>query len=317
MNQQQFMSFLLLFSFFTSCQKEEPELIAVPINATPPLSIEAESIDFAVIGDFGMEGDNALNVSNLVKSWDPDFVLTVGDNNYYDGEFSTIGKNIGQYYCDFIYNPDSPAEERCEGPATQSEQNRFFPSLGNHDQSSANDTRPYEAFFSLPGNEIFYDFEWGPVHFFALNSGQDTDHECCESEQAVWLRRKLTASTKTFKVVYFHHPPYSSGKHGSDEAMQWPFKEWGADAILSGHDHNYERINEKGNPDFVYFVNGLGGKSIRDCGVNSLDESRFDSFCYNEDYGAMYCTASAEELRFRFFEVGNNAHPVDEFVIYK
>ncbi len=49
-----------------------------------------ESIKFAVIGDFGWAGQPELDVSDLVKSWNPDFIITTGDNNYDYGADSTI-----------------------------------------------------------------------------------------------------------------------------------------------------------------------------------------------------------------------------------
>jgi tartrate-resistant acid phosphatase type 5 len=76
--------------------------------------------------------------------------------------------------------------------------------------------------------------------------------------QATWLRDRLSASTATWKIVYMHHPSFSSGQHGSSRALQWPYKEWGATAVLAGHDHTYERTLRDGLP---YFVNGLGGRS--------------------------------------------------------
>src|SRR6266849_9618015 len=58
---------------------------------------------FAVIGDFGSDGENELDVSNLIRSWNPDFITTVGDNNYPNGDASTIDANIGKYFHDFIF----------------------------------------------------------------------------------------------------------------------------------------------------------------------------------------------------------------------
>ena len=80
---------------------------------------------FAVIGDYGKASTNELNVSNLVKSWNPEFVLTVGHNNYEYGEASTIDTNIGLYYSDFIYPYYGIY-------GTGDTVNRFFPSMGNH-----------------------------------------------------------------------------------------------------------------------------------------------------------------------------------------
>src|SRR5438034_9132754 len=58
---------------------------------------------FAVIGDYGLAGNPEQHVADLVHSLTPDFVLTVGDNNYLTGQASTIDANVGQYYHDFIY----------------------------------------------------------------------------------------------------------------------------------------------------------------------------------------------------------------------
>jgi tartrate-resistant acid phosphatase type 5 len=60
-------------------------------------------VRFAAIGDYGLAGNNELAVANLVKSWNPDFIVTLGDNNYPLGADSTIDQNIGQYYHDYIY----------------------------------------------------------------------------------------------------------------------------------------------------------------------------------------------------------------------
>lgn len=73
------------------------------------------------------------------------------------------------------------------------------------------------------------------------------------------LQNQLAASTATWKVVMLHHSPFSSGAdHGSITRLQWPFQTWGADVVLSAHDHLYERILKSG---FPYFVNGIGGAS--------------------------------------------------------
>jgi hypothetical protein len=56
------------------------------------------------------------------------------------------------------------------GIANNEGQNRFFPTLGNHDYEGSQWNIPYLNFFTLPGNEIYYDFIWGPIHFFAIDS---------------------------------------------------------------------------------------------------------------------------------------------------
>src|SRR3954470_12738895 len=135
--------------------------VGAPVGlAGSPASMS--SARFAVIGDYGWVGQTALDVSNLVRSWNPDFVITTGDNNYDNGAASTIDPNIGQYYHDFIF-PYTGSY----GPGAA--YNKFFPALGNHDWVTAGAT-PYLNYFSLPNNERYYDFMWGPVHLYSIDS---------------------------------------------------------------------------------------------------------------------------------------------------
>ena len=199
-----------------------PRLIIEYTIAEPaPLPVR-----FAVIGDYGADNANEARVAALVDSWSPDFVITVGDNNYPDGEATTIDENVGKHYSRYIgnyvgaYGPGSPV-------------NRFWPTLGNHDRHtiSCGDTGCSGAFFdyfTLPNNERYYDVDLGLVHLFALNSNSDEpDGRNQGSVQAAWLRAQLAATSACHKSVFFHHAPYSSGKHGPSEVMQWPFADLG------------------------------------------------------------------------------------------
>jgi len=243
---------------------------------------------FAVIGDFGLGEQAEADVAALVHAWKPDFIITVGDDNYPSGAADTIDAHIGQYYHDYI----SPYTGTY---GTGADVNRFFPTLGNHDWYTSA-AKPYLDYFSLPGNERYYDFVWGPVHFFALDSDEhEPDGVNQASVQAKWLQPALAASTSQWNVVYLHHAPYSSGTmHGSTTWMRWPFAAWGADVVLSGHEHTYERLSVDGIP---YFVNGLGGGAIYGFG-DSLPESQKR---YNANYGAMLVDASQVELSFKFY----------------
>jgi hypothetical protein len=249
--------------------------------------VPAGSIRFGVIGDYGDGSQAEADVATLVKSWNPDIIITTGDNNYPLGAATTIDKNIGQFYQEFIY----PYSGSYGAGATI---NRFFPCLGNHDWETP-DVQPYLDYFTLPGKERYYDFVWGPVHFFAVDSDvREPDGITSASSQAVWLQTQLAASTSPWNVVYMHHPPYSSGaNHGSTAAMQWPYQAWGADVVLAGHDHTYERILRDGIP---YFVNGLGGASIYTFSTPVTgSEVR-----YSGDYGAMLVEASNAQITFQF-----------------
>ncbi len=265
---------------------------------TPTATPAPTSVTFAVIGDYGTTSTAASDVGTLVSSWNPDLILTTGDNNYPAGAAGTIDDNIGQYYSEFIY----PYTGNYGSSATE---NRFFPSLGNHDWYTT-DAQPYLDYFTLPGNERYYDFVWGPVHFFAIDSDvSEPDGISSASTQAQWLQAALSASAAPWKVVYLHHAPFSSSNnHGSTTELQWPFETWGADVVLAGHDHTYERLTVGSIP---YFVNGLGGMSIYDFGTPIAgSEVR-----YNGDYGSMLVVADETDITYQF--INRSDQVIDTF----
>jgi len=244
---------------------------------------------FVIIGDYGLSGGNEANVAALVARLHPDFVVTTGDNNYPWGEAETIDENIGRYFHSFI----APYHGRFGRGARQ---NRFFPSLGNHDWYSL-DAQPYLDFFSLPNNERYYQVVLGNVQLFALDSDPaEPDGTTSDSIQARWLQAELGASQVPWKIVFFHHPPYSSALiHGSSIGMRWPFAEWGASIVYSGHDHTYERLAVDG---FPYIVNGVGGADLYDLG-EPLPESLVR---HADVHGLVLVSATATELVSRFID---------------
>jgi hypothetical protein len=262
---------------------------SLPLSTAHPTATPLQEIRFAVIGDYGLAGDDLAAVAALVKSWRVDFIITTGDNNYPFGEAETIDENIGQYFHRFI----SPYEGSYGEPTTR---NRFFPSLGNHDWYQPN-AQPYLDYFELPGNERYYQFTWGMVDFFALDSDwNEPDGIGKNSIQAAWLKDALAASQARWQLVYFHLPPYSSGDHGPTLHMRWPFNEWGVDAVLTGHDHDYERLQVDG---LLYFVNGLGGGARY--GFGEISEG--SQVRYQARHGAMLVVATHQEITFSFINV--------------
>ncbi|HKI78374.1 MAG TPA: metallophosphoesterase, partial [Ignavibacteriaceae bacterium] len=220
----------------------------------------AQSQTFAVIGDFGADGGPETAVANLVDSWNPDFVFTVGDNTYNDD----YSRDVGKYYHQYIF-PHDPIYGQSSDPSS----NLFWPVLGNHDYING-DFQDYTDYFVLPqnanNNERYYTKQIGDIEFFAINSDpHEPDGYTSTSTQAQWIHQQILASTAKWKIVLFHHPAYSS--KGSFSYMRWDFEDWGVDAVISGHRHNYERIlrDDNGdNKDLVYFVDGLGGDSRQD-----------------------------------------------------
>ena len=114
-------------TYQTQTEPTLTETLALPLVLTsPPTVTPSPVIRFAVIGDYGTGLQDEGDVAALVDNWQPDFVITTGDNNYPSGASETIDAHIGQFYHAYIYpylGTFSPGADV----------NRFFPSLGNHD----------------------------------------------------------------------------------------------------------------------------------------------------------------------------------------
>jgi len=259
------------------------------------------SVRFAVIGDYGTGSKKAGEVAELVMGWQPDFIITTGDNNYEDGAATTIDRNIGQFYHDYI-------DPYRGGYGPGADTNRFFPSLGNHDWHAA-DAAPYRDYFTLPGNERYYEFTSGPVHLYAIDSDPDEpDGVASDSIQGQWLEAALAESDSCWDIVFMHHSPYASGRYGPHDWVQWPYEAWGADAVMAGHDHNYERLVIDG---FPYFVNGLGGKSR----YPFLSVHQGSAVRYNAGFGAMLVEATTQNISYQF--ITTRGQVIDRYEVDK
>lgn len=280
--------------------------VDVPITAAPRDC--AGSVRFAVIGDYGQAGQAEAGVAAMVKRWDVDFIVTVGDNNYPDGAAGTIDQNVGQYYHAYIYPYQG-------GYGRGAPENRFFPAPGNHDWNTGT-LQPYLDYFTLPGNGRYYDFERGPVHFFILDSDpREPDGRSRDSRQAAWLRDRLAGADSPWRLVITHHPPYSSSiRRGGDREMQWPFAGWGASAVLAGHEHFYEGSFQDGIPQFVV---GLGGKwsGLTPIYRFARQPTPGSRVRYNQDYGAMLVQAGESCINFTFYNRQDEL--VDSYTLLK
>ncbi len=90
--------------------------------------------------------------------------------------------------------------------------------------------------------------------------------------------------------------------------MQWPFAQWGADAVFNGHEHNYERILLNG---ITYLVNGSGGARLYNFGTPITGSV----FRYSADYGAQKVVASDTSITFEFYSITNNGTLVDSYTV--
>lgn len=215
---------------------------------TPNNAPEEESLPlfrFVALGDVGTGNKGQLAIAKVMDNYFQQrpfaLVLLTGDNIYEDGEIARVGGTFERPYR-FLRQQGVP----------------FYAVLGNHDVRTNNgiDQVNYSA-FNMQGR--YYTFTKNIVQFFAL----DTNKNASWSEQMNWLENSLARSTATWKIVFGHHPLYSSGVHGSSpkliEKLSPLFARYGVQLYLNGHDHNYERT--KPIEGTTYLTCGAGAKT--------------------------------------------------------
>lgn len=219
---------------------------------TAPAPGTPEPVTFVVWGDSGTGSGDQHSVFDQLQEVQFDLMLHTGDVAYDDGKLSEFEDNFFA-----VYEPLLKSFP-------------MFPSTGNHDYRT-DDAAPFRQVFALPENggpsglERWYSFDWGPVHFVAL------DTEKIGPEQADWLARDLEETRQPWIVVYAHDGPWSSGHHGDNPSFQRHFvpilEQHEVALVLTGHDHNYERI--KPLQGVTYLVTGGGGRGTRSVGSSS------------------------------------------------
>jgi len=235
---------------------------------------------FAVLGDMGTGKKGQFEIAEQVTLYHDerpfDTVLLLGDNVYSSGKASDIRPKFERPYAALL--------ERGV---------KFYAVLGNHDVRQGREYEIKYANFNM-GGKSYYSFTKadGLVEFFALDSTRFTN------EQSQWLEHALSVSKARWKIAYFHHPIYSSGKtHGSDTGLRRKleplFVRYGVAAVLSGHDHFYERTKmQKG---IQYFVCGASGALRR----GNLDRrSPIYEAANDQENSFVFAEASKEQLRF-------------------
>lgn len=184
----------------------------------------------------------------------PGTVFTAGDNVY---PTATLD----------LYNA-------CYGPSWGRHKARTRPALGNHEYDSNGNTGHFEYFGASAGPAGgWYSYDLGSWHVVVLNSNCEFVGGChAGSQQEQWLRADLAASTADCTAAIWHHPRFSSGTFHVNHPAMTPFWqalfEAGAELVLSGHEHFYERIGPMtagGAPDPSFglrsFIVGSGGFS--------------------------------------------------------
>lgn len=185
------------------------------------------------------------------------------------------------------------------------------PTPGNHEYQTGGAAGYFGYFGDVAGapGEGWYSFDVGTWHIIGLNSECSGSACAPGSAQETWLRQDLASSDAACTLAYWHHPRFSSGAHGSDDdvAAFWQaLYEYGADVVVNGHDHNYERfapLSPAGaaDPEFGIreFVVGTGGNGLRPI-VTPLanSEARNDT-----DFGVLDLTLRADGYAWDFVPI--------------
>ena len=221
--------------------------------------LKSNSVKFAAIGDMGTgeapQLETADRMNTARKDFPFEFVIMLGDNIY-----------GGSSPKDFEKKFERPYKPLLDAGI------KFYASLGNHDNPNERLYKP----FNMNGTN-YYAFKKGNVRFFALDSNY------MDAKQLAWLEKELhdAASSNDWKICFFHHPLYSSGRtHGSSielRALIEPlFVKYGVDAVFSGHDHVYEHVKPENG--IYYFTEGSSGQ-LREGGLanTNMTQKGFDT----------------------------------------
>lgn len=230
---------LLLASFLVGCQASI-EIITPEVSPSPPMVTEPgpmtdSASGFLVIADFG--GGNAQqDVADAMLAWKRagyrvNAIVTAGDNVYDRGEPSKYEVQLDRPYAPLGVP--------------------MYIAIGNHDEPNRAAMLQHMKMQNPPSKVSI-----GEIDIFFLNSNS------VDAVQTQWLTKALDSTAK-IKIVVYHHPAYSCGKHGNTKEVieKWvPVIEKGnVDIVFSGHDHNYQRFN-RGSVQWV--VSGGGGRDI-------------------------------------------------------
>ncbi len=198
-------------------------LVCAPTFASP------REPGFIFFGDWGQgnraQKEVAAGIGRYCRGETCDFITALGDNFYPAGVASASDPQWQEKFhavYDFLGL-------------------RFYAALGNHDydgKPAAQIARSrLDKQWVLP--TAYYEYSHGEVAFFVI------DTNAFDSRQQRWLRQRLAASRSTWKIVYGHHPIYSTGHHGNTPALVrdlLPLLRGTVDFYLSGHDHDKESL---------------------------------------------------------------------------
>ncbi|MFT5497018.1 MAG: hypothetical protein ACI9TH_002421 [Kiritimatiellia bacterium] len=204
---------------------------------------------FAAIGDYGTGLSTTDAIIAGLSLYAPRLLLTAGDNVYESGAPHELDPKLFVPFKSLLASTP------------------FMPSLGNHDVRT-NDGLAFLSALDLPTNgpypERNYSYDYGNIHFVVLDSNGVLSNE---RRPAIlnWLDQDLATTEQPWKVVYYHHPPYTSWfAHKENNQMRdfvVPILERRrVQLAIAGHNHCYERVNPING--VHYLTTGAGGRGL-------------------------------------------------------
>jgi predicted MPP superfamily phosphohydrolase len=267
--------------------------LLLPLKAQQlTLPAKPDSVRFAAIGDMGTGESPQYEVARQMAAYRQmfpfDFVIMLGDNIY-----------GGHSASDFEQKFAVPYKPLLDAGV------KFYAALGNHDDSTA---ELFYKLFNMNGQRS-YAYKKGDVHFFVLDSNY------MDPAQLQWLQNELQKSAgNEWRICYFHHPLYSSGKtHGSAlelrKLLEPLFIKYGINVVFAGHDHVYERV--KPQHGIYYFTEGAAGELRKgDLKKTDMTDKGFD-----QDQSFMLVEVAGDVLYFQ--TISRTGITVDSGMIQK
>lgn len=250
------------------------------VSAQAPASVGGPVVTVVAAGDIACDPNehdyhggagtttvcHQAGTAALISLLHPDAVLALGDNQYENGALDDFLRSYGASWGRF--------------------KGITHPAVGNHEYLTPNASGYFSYFGTAAGDPAkgYYSYDLGAWHIVVLNSECSHAGGCkAGSPQERWLRADLAAHPTRCTLAYWHEPRFGSGKQGINVRVTplWQaLYDSGAEVVLSGHVHDYERFapqDAHGNLDrqhgVVQFVVGTGGANhtpIRHAIANSV-----------------------------------------------
>lgn len=259
-------------------------------------------VPVAVSGGAPTEGTILIAAGDIAQCDNPNDESTAAVVKRLAGTVTVLGDNAYE-------NGSATDYAKCYGESWGAFKSRTMPSVGNHEYQTSG-ARGYYNYFGAAAGERgkgYYSYDAGDWHIVVLNSNCSIVACAPGSPQERWLRADLAASTRRCTLAYWHHPRFNSGRrHGNDKGVA-PFWEalyqHGAEVVLNGHEHMYERFAPQ-SPSAVAdpvrgireFVVGTGGRSFYSIGAPEPNSEVRN----NDTYGVLRLTLGAGSYRWEF-----------------